>query len=119
MGKHKLGVPRIAFEYIKSNSFRVMHADGVHGGVSPRLDIHMAVFTERAPFPKEIYHFLKPDGMLGAEDFPNRKGRKGFIREIDADIIMDVQVAKVLVTWLNDKIKQVEDILAVRKENLP
>lgn len=45
--------PQIRFNYIKSAQFRVIHADGAIGGVTPNGFIHMALFNERAAIPRE------------------------------------------------------------------
>ena len=110
--RKKAKLKSLSIEYIKSNSFRVIHADGIHGGLSPDLDIHMAIFTERWPFPREIFHAINEDGTLGPEDLTKRKVRKGLVREIDADVIIDVQTAKSIVTWLNEKIMQIDALHA-------
>ena len=57
--------PMIAFDYIKGNFFRVIHADGVLGGSTPSGNIHMAFFSDRQPIPKREVYGLKPDGSLG------------------------------------------------------
>lgn len=102
----------ISFEYIKSHFFRVIHVDGMHGGISPDLDIHMGIFTERWPFPKEVIHPIREDGTLGPEIREKRKTRKGLVREIDADIILDVATAKAMVKWLKEKVEEAEMFIA-------
>src|SRR3989442_6878794 len=44
----------VTFHYIKSSQFRVVHADGIIGGVTPRGLIHIAVFSERPAIPQVI-----------------------------------------------------------------
>src|SRR5689334_16135095 len=38
---------KLRIEYKKSNSFRVIHADGAYGGTSPRLQLFIAFYSER------------------------------------------------------------------------
>jgi hypothetical protein len=57
--------PEIAFEYIKSNLFRVIHADGAIGGVTPSGNLHLAFFSERPAIPRMIVHKRDPSGTLG------------------------------------------------------
>ena len=110
--KKSKAVTRVSFEYIKSNFFRVIHADGIHGGLSADLDIHMAVFSERRPIPKEVVHFVTGEGTLGKEDLAARKTRAGMIREVDADIVVDLNTARVVVRWLQERIDEADTILA-------
>jgi hypothetical protein len=110
MKNKKSARSRVSFEYIKSNFFRVVHVDGIHGGVSSDLDIHMAVFTERPPIPKEVVHFVSADGRLEEEDRPARKSRHGFIREVDADIVFDINTARAVIGWLQEKVDEADKI---------
>jgi hypothetical protein len=114
LSKKETEIPStLSFHHIKSNYFRVIHADGVWGGVTPHLDIQMAFFSERTPIPQLVKHSVGPDG-LGEELKSERVAREGIVREIEASIVVDVEVAKVLRAWLDDKIKQAEEIAAAK-----
>src|ERR1044071_5805732 len=90
----------LKFDYIKSNYFRVIHVDGVWGGVTPNLNIQIALFNERNAIPKQVVHEVKPDGAIGRELPEKRNSRDTIVREIEASLIMDVQTAKVVIGWL-------------------
>lgn len=104
----------LKFDYIKSNYFRVIHVDGVWGGVTPNLNIQMALFNERNAIPRQIVHEVKPDGTIGHELPEKRDGRDTIVREIEASLIMDVQTAKVLIGWLQDKVDQLESLISTQ-----
>jgi len=101
-------VREINFDYIKSNQFRVIHVDGVHGGVSPKGLIQMAFFSERAPIPKRETYSLQ-QGKLGTRI--NIEAREAFIREVEVETLIDLQIAKVIVRWLGEKIAQAEKLV--------
>ncbi len=42
---------RIKFHYLKSCDFKVVHVDGVFGGLTPSGDIFVTVFNQRPPLP--------------------------------------------------------------------
>jgi hypothetical protein len=107
---------KIRFHYLKSNAFRSIHADGVFGGVTPRLDIAATFFNERLPLPDQTAQKINDDGTIGDEIPSERIVRDGLVRELEANIIMDVGLAKTLVQWLNDKIAFIEKRL---EENKP
>jgi hypothetical protein len=94
----------IEFYFEKSHFFRVVHVDGVVGGLSPdnRL-IHMSVFSERAPVPKKTVHSII-DGVLGREILERREGKPGAFREVEVDLVLSLDTAVALRTWLDDKI---------------
>ena len=95
----------IAFHYIKSNFFRVVHADGAHGGITPRGLVEMNFFSERHPIPKKVVHTLLPTGQMGPEVREERVERDGPVREVDVGVIMDLAAAKSLHAWLAEKIE--------------
>lgn len=99
----------IDFHNIKSNSFRNIHVDGAFGGVSPRgQHINMTIFSERWPVPTQMTHRIDEDGSLGEELAEKRATRRGIVRELEANLVFDVETAKRLVQWLAEKIQQAE-----------
>ena len=101
------GPKEIAFDYIKSNQFRVVNGDGAFGGLSPTgRDIHMAVYSERRAIPTKTVHPVTADGTLGPEFLSRRQVRSAFVRELEVDIVLDLPTAVTVLTWLTDKIQQ-------------
>ena len=93
----------VDIHYLKANDFRVVHADGVWGGVAPRGYITMSVFSERSPIPRKMVFDVTPDGQLGPET--SRDSKEGIVREVEVEVVMDVPLAKSLIEWLKDKIE--------------
>ena len=100
----------IQFDFIKSNFYRVVKADGVFGGLSPNGSFHLGIYSERMPYPQQMFHKVE-NGNMGAEEVAKRTGRKGILREMEVGISMDVAQAMALRTWLDDKIKQYEQFV--------
>ncbi len=92
----------VEFRFVNSNYWRVIHADGVYGGVTPRGDILMSVWSQRTALPTSVTHEILADG-LGKEIARESSG--AVIRELEAGIVLDVELAKVVVKWLQEKIK--------------
>lgn len=103
----------IRFDFIKSNYFRVIHVEGVFGGNSPRGLINMAIFNERWPIPKQITHEFK-DGQSGSEI--ERASRDAIVREVEAQLVMNVETAKIICKWLENKIKNYEKQTKAKKK---
>jgi hypothetical protein len=55
---------RLPFHFRKSSLFRVIHADGAYGGISPNGNIHFALYNERFPIPKITSRGFTKDGRL-------------------------------------------------------
>ncbi len=96
---------RITFDYIKSNFFRVIHVDGIIGGISPRAGlIQMSMWNDRWPIPKQATYELTKDGTLGEEIISERVQRDAVVREVEVIALMDIDVAKQMRSWLDDQI---------------
>lgn len=101
-------IPQVMkFHFIKSNFFRVVHADGVWGGVAGRGDIHISFFSERPPLPKVSSVEISPDGTFKES---NIETKSGVIREVEVDVVMNLDTARVFHTWLSQKIADSEKL---------
>ena len=99
------------FDYIKSNFHRVVHSDGVWGGVTPRQKIIMSFWSERPPIPQRVVHsVLTEEGKLGDEIKAEREGRDAVIREVEVSVLMDLGTAKSFLTWLQERVSVAEKI---------
>ncbi len=97
----------IAFDFIKSNYFRVISVDGAFGGLSlSGRTINMAIYSERRPIPKRVVTSVKPDGFLGDEVKDKRDERDAIVRELEANLVFDLSTAIAIRGWLDDKITQ-------------
>lgn len=106
---------KLRFNFIKSSSFRVVHADGAWGGITPHGNIQVAFFSERTPIPQQIVHELTETG-LGPEIKEERVARDGVVREVEVSVQMNLDIAKSVHDWLGKKIENAEKIEAlVRK----
>jgi hypothetical protein len=103
----------IEFHFEKSGLFRVIHVDGVVGSIAPGNHlIRMSVYSERAPVPQVMVHRIT-NGTLGGEVTEKRVSRSGVYREVDADLVINVDTAIAIRGWLDDRIKDVENARAL------
>lgn len=100
--------PQIAFDYIKGNSFRVVHADGIIGGPTPSGNIHMAFFSERGPIPRREVRSINKDGTLGDLVSDQTVIRDAIVREVDIDVVMSPSVAENMIDWLQRVISEIK-----------
>jgi hypothetical protein len=108
---------RIRFDYIKSQFFRVIHVDGIFGGTSPiGKAIRMSVWNERWPIPKQTVHEMDELGNLLKEVVEERIQRDAIVREVEVDLVMDVDCAKQMREWLSRKIEQYDEIMKLQSK---
>lgn len=101
--------PSVKFDYLKSSSFRVLHADGIFGGITPQGLLQVAFFSERFPIPTQMAYEVTPEGKLGKEIPELRVSRGALVRELDVSVLMNGEIAKALHTWLGDHLKKLEE----------
>lgn len=100
---------KIKFNYIKSNQFRVVHADGVIGNGTPRNDLFIGFYSERIPLPDCLTYEVDEKGKLGNELLEEREIKsEGILREVEVGVVVDLNLAKALVLWLSNVIRQIE-----------
>lgn len=102
---------QLEFDFIKSSQFRVIHVDGVWGGLGPRQFINMAVYAERNAIPQSISYDISDqnpsDGIrLEAATPDTKKARNAIIREVEANLVIDISTADGIATWLREKVDQ-------------
>lgn len=98
---------QITFHYIKSNSFRVIHADGMWGGISPSGHLQMAFYNERIPIPQMTVHAVDPvKRIIGEEE--ERLVRDGIVREVECNVVMSLEVSERLHRWLGVQIESLK-----------
>lgn len=98
----KRGAPKtVAFEYIKGNHFRVIHADGAIGSITPHGNVHIAFYSERPAIPQMTVHTVDARGRIDHVPIPEQTvGKKSIIRELDVDVVIERDAIDGLIRWL-------------------
>ncbi len=100
------GRKKIKYHFIKSNFFRVVHCDGVWGGLTSHRNIQMTFFNERNAIPQSTELEVTEDGKA----IETRQGKVGITRELEVDVVLNIETAKALQKWLEEKIRLAEDL---------
>lgn len=102
---------RVRFDFVKSHAFRVIHVDGVWGGMRPDLAFHLSFYNERHSIPKSVTLDLNPTD-LASEQFVEVEGRDAVIREVEVCAIISLETAEELRDWLNRGLTEAKDRLS-------
>lgn len=98
--------PVVAFDYIKAPGFQSVRADGVVGGLTPSDHIHMAFYSERPAIPRRMTYSLSDKGELG--QLLEVQSRESIVREMSADVFLDLRAAEALHAWLGEQIDELK-----------
>ena len=98
------------------NNYRSVHIDGAYGGVTSRGLINVSFFAERQPIPKSSDFAIKSSGHLGDLISNDSFSKQGIIREFEFGVYMDANVAQSLITFLQAKLTDLENIVKASNE---
>lgn len=104
--------------YIKGNFFRVVHANGVFGGITPKNEIQMDFFSERWAIPQVVRYELSQTAEIEGGQFQqlslgneiDREGKDGAVREVEVGVTVSLETAKSMLNWLKKNVEQLESI---------
>ena len=77
--------------------------------MTPRGLIQINFYSERRPIPLQTVHSIE-DGKLGDEIEDRRVGKEGVVREMEVAAIVDLNAAKALRKWLDERITELQGI---------
>lgn len=101
---------KIQFHYIKSHHFRVIHADGLLGSITPKDDVFVTFYNERSPLPDKVTFAVTPEGNLGSEIEAERVVvSDGVVREMEVGIVFDIDFARSFALWLTEMVQNFEN----------
>ena len=93
-------------KYIIPDDLRDYYINGAYGGLTPRNEISMHLFSERRPIPLSSTHTINKDDSLSKHEKPEYGA--DLIRLVQSSVVMDVSTAKAIRDWLDNKIKFIE-----------
>lgn len=107
--------PSLKFHYIKGNFFRVVHADGAIGGLTPSRQIFMSLYSERSAIPQIIEMEVTSEGRLGKEI--QREGKEGLVRELEIGVMLSADAAEAIAAVLQEHAKAIRESIPENQKN--
>lgn len=93
-------------DFIKSNYFRMVYAEGFWGGTSGEGNITLAFWNSREAIPKQMRFRVDEAGEV---ELVGRTERADQIREVEVGVIMSTECARMLRSVLDDLILEAEE----------
>ncbi len=101
----------LSIHFIKSNLFRVVHANGAWFGNDPQANLHLTFYSERTPIPQKAVFQLNEKGQFIGEDVAKREAKEGVVREMEVDIVLSLTAAAAFYDILGANLKQATELL--------
>lgn len=112
-----MGDNTIKFKYIFDDDYNPTYVNGAQGGINVQGEIIMNFYLERLALPNSQTHSMTPNGMIDElVDTDPKDLNKSFVRFIKNGVVMNIQTAKNIHSWLGDIIKNYEDALKIKKD---
>lgn len=103
----------VAFDYIKSNDFKAVWADGAIGSITPHGIIHFALYAERLALPRRQVFKIEDgedgSGVLGREVLEKQISRRSIVREMTCDVFLSPETAEGLARWLLELVSGIKE----------
>jgi hypothetical protein len=109
--------PEITFGYVKGNGFRILRTEGAWGGITPKQEIFMALWSERPPIPDVVRMSVTDDGTILPQERPDHKSEPtNVVREVEVGLSFDKATAVTFINWLKDRVEELDKIETLKKE---
>jgi hypothetical protein len=95
----------IVFVHRRSEDYRTVAANGVHGGITGRGDFRLDFFVEYTDLPDSVTHSVTPDGL--GPQIDRSPERPDVIREAQVGVVMQIEQARNLARWILERTKNV------------
>lgn len=99
-----MGEDKFVYKYVYPEDLRDLYVNGTIGGLTPRGELYMHLFSERHAFPKKMVCPIKDN----KPDMSEAKVETGgnVVRLIQATIVMDINTAIAIRDWIDARIKE-------------
>ncbi len=109
MSEEKNEKKEIEFVYEYDPGYRVVAANGVWGGVTPRGDFRLDFFVESSALPERLTHELLP-GKIGEELSRTPPDKRLISRRLQVGVLLSLKEVQLIADFLNERLKKVQQI---------
>lgn len=97
---------KLKIRYIKAYDFKISLATGVFGGITANGLINANFFHERAVLPDSQIIEVDEKGVQQGKPVDEKEG--DIMRELQTGILLDMNTTKVIIKWLEGKVREFE-----------
>jgi len=93
---------QVKFQFEYDPGYRVIGANGVWSGITPRSDVRLDFFVESVGIPEQVTHLVTQAGGLGAE--LNRSPEHRIIRRLQVGVLLSLEQAESIADFIKAQI---------------
>ena len=99
--------PKMPVTYKYDDNYRVIPANGLYGGITPRGDLRIDFFVEYQDIPKqgEFAYEVQPDGSVKEVQ---KSKRKQFVRTMQVGVMIPGNQVPSFAQWFQDKVEKLK-----------
>ena len=99
----------VPIDYEYDSDYRIVAANGMYGGITPRGDLRVDFFVEHqpAPEPGEFAYETRPDGT--AKEVRKSKKKK-LVRRVQIGVLLPAQHIEGFAQWFQKKADQIREM---------
>lgn len=97
---------KFKIKYVKAYDYKVFLATGVYGGITGNGLINVNFITDRSVIPEFETAQLDDDDRQIGKPVPTKDSNA--VREVQCGVMLDINTAKLIIAWLQDKINVTE-----------
>lgn len=90
------------FEY--DPHYRLVGANGIWGGITPRGDLQLDFFAESIAIPDTVTNLVTPEGKLGPE--LGRSPERRFMRRLQVGVLLSLEQADSIADFIKEKVAE-------------
>jgi len=103
---------RIDFHFEFAKDYRIVAANGIWGGATPRGQIQLDFFVERQGVPEVITNTIVEGGGIGPE-VPGRVPK--LIRSLQVGVLLTIGEAEVVANFILDRVREIKALQEDKK----
>lgn len=93
---------QVKFQFEYDQGYRLIGANGVWSGITPRRDMRLDFFVESVGVPEQITHLVTEAGGLGAE--LNRLPEHRIVRRLQVGVLLSLDQAESIADFIKKQI---------------
>lgn len=101
--------------YDESPQYRTIYSDGAWVALTPNMELQIAFFKNLTPSPEYVRQVVTSDGVFGEE--LEKVVKKGISREFEATVVMNREIAGVLIDLLRKTLEHADSFEKSQRSN--